>query len=571
MKNSIKRAQSQACLGFAEQKNFRPLAKHLKRLSLTLLLLITAATGAWADWTGGTYTATTNEELGAITVGADATLTINEGVTVTVSGGINANGHTLTVKGAGMLTVTGTNGTNGADGGMYDGGGGGNGSAGFTGTLIVDGATVNVTGGNGGNGGGGLQYGGNGGNGAAGVSGSITLNSGSVTVTGGAGGNGGKAYMQNGTIGSAGQAVTETITASTAEESDDNSTWTAISGTTSLKRYVRADSTAPAVEVTISDDKSEASFQMPQYDLTATYTLKRDMTVDVAGEMADRIRIKKDGNDYQAVDATQMNPVVKDNLETNSPVTLTVTTDYTLQLQKQSETNADEWTDATALSVGTFRYKITGAGNYSGICYSEEFALFEGYEIKVAAGEYATFYKDEPLYADTETSGDAVLYTISSVSADKAVLSSAITTAPSLTPLLVFNSSEETKAFLLIPADAEPNLVLTVAPEFKGTLEATTIAASTDEQNNYALNGKQFVWVKDALPVAANKAWLAVPVSTSNARRLVIVFDETTGIDVANSQQPTANSYYDLNGRKLNAVPTKKGVYILNGRKVVIK
>ena len=49
MKNSIKRAQSQACLGFAERKNFRPLAKQLKQLSLTLLLLITAAAGAWAE------------------------------------------------------------------------------------------------------------------------------------------------------------------------------------------------------------------------------------------------------------------------------------------------------------------------------------------------------------------------------------------------------------------------------------------------------------------------------------------------------------------------------------------
>ena len=49
MKNSIKRVQSQACLGFAERKNFRPLAKQLKKLSLTLALLITAAAGAWAD------------------------------------------------------------------------------------------------------------------------------------------------------------------------------------------------------------------------------------------------------------------------------------------------------------------------------------------------------------------------------------------------------------------------------------------------------------------------------------------------------------------------------------------
>ena len=330
------------------------------------------------------------------------------------------------------------------------------------------------------------------------------------------------------------------------------------------------DDKAP-IKVAYNTAKTEASFEMPTSDVTATYTIKRDMSVDVAGEMADRIRIKKDGNDYQAVDATQMNPVVKDNLETNSPVTLTVTTDYTLQLQKQSETNADEWTDATALSVGNFRYKITGTGNYSGICYSEEFALFEGYEIKVAAGEYATFYKDEPLYADTETSADAVLYTVSSVSADKAVLSSAITTAPSLTPLLVFNSSEETKTFLLIPADAEPNLALTVAPEFVGTLEATTIAASTDEQNNYALNGKQFVWVMNAIPVAANKAWLQIPNSEVTARNISIVFGDATGISHETYKSYETYDCYDLNGRKLNGMPTKKGVYIMNGRKVVVK
>ena len=330
------------------------------------------------------------------------------------------------------------------------------------------------------------------------------------------------------------------------------------------------DDKAP-IKVAYNTDKTEASFEMPTSDVTATYTIKRDMSVDVAGEMADRIRIKKDGNDYQAVDATQMNPVVKDNLETNSPVTLTVTTDYTLQLQKQSETNADEWTDATALSVGNFRYKITGTGNYSGICYSEEFALFEGYEIEVPAGEFATFYKDEPLYADTETSADAVLYTISSVSADKAVLSSAITTAPSLTPLLVFNSSEETKTFLLIPADAEPNLALTVAPEFVGTLEATTIAASTEALNNYALNGKQFVWVMNAIPVAANKAWLQIPNSEVTARNISIVFGDATGISHETYKSYETYDCYDLNGRKLNGMPTKKGVYIMNGRKVVVK
>ena len=43
-KNSIKRAQSQAGLSFAERKNFRPMAKILT----LLVLLMTAVTGAWA-------------------------------------------------------------------------------------------------------------------------------------------------------------------------------------------------------------------------------------------------------------------------------------------------------------------------------------------------------------------------------------------------------------------------------------------------------------------------------------------------------------------------------------------
>ena len=41
----------------------------------------------------------------------------------------------------------------------------------------------------------------------------------------------------------------------------------------------------------------------------------------------------------------------------------------------------------------------------------------------------------------------------------------------------------------------------------------------------------------------------------------------TTGISAANSQQPTANRYYDLGGRKAKA--TKKGVVIVDGKKIL--
>ena len=58
MKNSIKRAQSQARLSFAERENqrslaggesnFRPKVRQLKKTLLTLVALLAVTTGAWA-------------------------------------------------------------------------------------------------------------------------------------------------------------------------------------------------------------------------------------------------------------------------------------------------------------------------------------------------------------------------------------------------------------------------------------------------------------------------------------------------------------------------------------------
>ena len=61
MKNSIKREQSQAGLSFAERKNFRPKVKRT-RLLLLLVLLMTAATGAWAQDAKHLITATYDKQ-----------------------------------------------------------------------------------------------------------------------------------------------------------------------------------------------------------------------------------------------------------------------------------------------------------------------------------------------------------------------------------------------------------------------------------------------------------------------------------------------------------------------------
>ncbi len=307
------------------------------------------------------------------------------------------------------------------------------------------------------------------------------------------------------------------------------------------------------------------SFDMPASDVTIDYELVRDMTIAVSAEMPSRVRIQKDNNVFVAVTASEMLPTVTDGIDEQNPATMTSATDYTLQLQKEGENNS--WTDVTELSVGTFRYAVTGVGLYDGVMYTNTFELFQGYEIDVPAGEYVTYYKDENLY---EEDPDVKLYTISSVSTTAATLSSEIAIAPASTPILVYNGGQEAKTVLLIPTvDAADNVQAATA--FKGTLTETTIPASTSTMSNYALNGKQFVWVKEALPVAANKCWLEIPNSANAAPAMTIVFGEATGIGVIDNGQRTSGDWYDLNGRKLEGRPTKKGVYINNGRKVVIK
>ena len=338
-------------------------------------------------------------------------------------------------------------------------------------------------------------------------------------------------------------------------------------------------------DVTLVGDKTEATFTMPAADATVEYELVRDMSVQMTTTVGDgaegadyRIRLKKKDDKWEPADLTVAQVMgkfkVHDALE-NKDLTfygegaVCAISIYAVDDQDQPTGNAIAFADLEPGRYVAIAKAADGSAYDGQTAQSNVLVLFQGYEVTVPSKEFVTYYKDEPLYADTETSADAVIYTIQSVSADQATLSAAIETAPSLTPLLIFNNSDEAKTFLLIPAEADPNLALTVAPEFQGTLTGTTIAASTEGTTNYALNGKAFVFVKNDLPVAANKAWLSI--SNSNARTINLVFDDATKITNTNLTNLTNGDWYDLNGRKLNGMPTKKGVYILNGKKVVVK
>ena len=335
-------------------------------------------------------------------------------------------------------------------------------------------------------------------------------------------------------------------------------------------------------EVTITGTSTEgqqASFDMPQNDVTVTYTLKRDLSVETQVTVGDdhdaqpRYRVQKQGNTFQPVGMDQAQVMalfhVHDQIENQdlAPVQDYTVLIYPVDIEGQPTGDAITFQNFT-YAPGQYIVKAQGQGNYVGqTLESNIFTLYQGYEIVVAANEYATYYKDEALYIEDE---DAQLYTITAVGKETATATE-VTTAAANMPILVKNNSAETKTILLIPTTDQTPDNVEVYSGFKGTLEGTQIAGSTDTQANYVCTGKQFTWVKDAGTIAANRCWLEL-VSSTGAPVLDIVFDgNATGIETTKFTDDANDAWYDLNGRRLQAKPTTKGVYILNGRKVVVK
>ena len=340
--------------------------------------------------------------------------------------------------------------------------------------------------------------------------------------------------------------------------------------------------TAPRPLMTLSDDGKTATMEsMPAFDATVDYELVRDMSVQMTAQVGDgedgyRLRIKKNAqNVFEPADMEFEDMLalftVTDEIEQKSLTFFGQTVDCNLSVYAVDENDqptGDAITDFTTLVPGRYVVMATAAtgSEYDGqTAPSNIFELYQGYEVTVPAGEFVTYYKDEAL---TLYDDEAQLYTITAVSETTAT-ATPFDVIPANVPLLLKNNSSQTRTILLIPT--EDPLAFMHYSGFVGSLDPTTIAASTDTQTNYACNGKAFVYVKDAISAGANKAWLEIPASANGARQLKIVFADATGIGAVSGLPADNGDWFDLNGRKLQAAPTKKGVYIKDGKKVVVK
>ena len=345
------------------------------------------------------------------------------------------------------------------------------------------------------------------------------------------------------------------------------------------------------VDVTFNETKTEAKFDMPDEDATLDYEVARDLAyktdihVKIDGTPTTRIRVVKDENGFYKFDCKWWQYEAVDTLDSKNPISLT----NGQLVYSFKRKDGDEYVDPYEYnpSVGYWEqnlkpgiWRLEASGNekyngdmpYEGYIYSQDIELFEGYEVVVPAGEYVTYYKDEALMVED---ADAQLYTITQV-ANETVTATELTVAAANTPILVKNNSAEQKTFLLIPT-RDAATTATVADEFLGTLtEMSFTAAETSAANYYVCTGREFVKVKGAGTLGANKAYLKVAGSqAAGGPRLVIKFGDngegTTSIDGINADDNETGDFYDLNGRKLQGKPAQKGIYIKNGKKVIVK
>ena len=346
--------------------------------------------------------------------------------------------------------------------------------------------------------------------------------------------------------------------------------------------------------VTLNDPKTEATMEsMPTYDVDFNYELVRDMSVQMQAQVGDdatkqpRYRVQwneeKDTFEPAEMEMTEVLELfsVYDGIEgtTVAPKNYHVSI-YAVDDEGNPSGEAMNFTNFT---FAPGRYCVTASAlldaPYDGTTApSNIFELYQGYQVVIPAGEYVTYYKDEALRLDDNDKNDIELCTITAVEDGKAVLSNNFDAMTASTPFLLKNNGTEEKTILLIPC-TEPNLAVTVADEFIGTLTEKNFTEDDMATGDfYVCNGKEFIKVRGAGTLAANRAYLKVdgtktaPASIPFRRSIGGEGEGTTGIDaIDNAANNDANAtWYDLNGRKLNGKPAQKGVYIKNGKKIIV-
>ena len=228
---------------------------------------------------------------------------------------------------------------------------------------------------------------------------------------------------------------------------------------------------------------------------------------------------------------------------------------------------------ATEAGTYTVTYKVEGDDNHNAFAaqtLNVTIVLQTLATLTIAPQSYTTYMADKGLFLDAATASGVKLYTVTSVNGKQVVLAE-LAEAAAETPLIIYNGTDTEQSVVLNMKETATTAV-TVASEFKGTLEAKTFStADMQAADHYVLTGKNFVWVKDAGTLAAGKCWIQLTKSAGARRLGIVIGGDATGIAGVSGRAADHDGWYDLNGRRLAGKPGVKGLYVVDGKKVVVK
>ena len=279
-----------------------------------------------------------------------------------------------------------------------------------------------------------------------------------------------------------------------------------------------------------------------------------------------------------AVPATEFNKI-KVSADGNAP--LTITSGYAAHCT-DGQSNVIDPTSVFAWS---------GGGNYILVLDDNEVVKkMPTVTVTLPAG-LSTYYNNIGMRVVDSHADGVKMYAVSAVSDNQVVLKEITRRAiPAYTPVIISNSGTAALACTFEEAATsarEGDFVqmfyndlgeADLAEAFKGTATNITAYEPANGATLYGLNGEAFVKIDGTPNIDAHRCWLEIPATASaRTRTLTIVFDgsDTTGIrdvrEVNAVRGAKDDTWYSLDGRKLDGKPKAKGLYIVNGKKVIIK
>ena len=333
----------------------------------------------------------------------------------------------------------------------------------------------------------------------------------------------------------------------------------------------------------ITPENGAYTFTMPDADVTITATWKIQTKISLDEPP---FGYKFNVFDEVGTGAT-LTDVVSSTAVTDENVTLT----YTSSNEDVAKVVNGK---IQALAVGTATITVSFAGN-------DKYAAAESKTITVTVvyptmtitlpAGLSTYYGNAGVRVSDSQADGVKMYAVTAVNGDQVTLKQLPSrTVPANTPVIISNTGTEaldcqfeyalndagkaqfasTLAADLGVANAEA-ISSALAPAFVGTAEAIEAYVPANGATLYGLNGAAFVRLDAKPDIPANRCWLEIGGTTAGTRSLSIVFDDsgTTGIKAVHGDDD--DSWYTIDGRKLDQAPSRKGLYIRGGRKVVRK